>query len=134
MTQNKKKLFKKEYAKELLRIAKGDLESAKLLSKHISSGRPENIVFLAQQAAEKAIKAVLIHLQISFPLVHDMGILIALLPQDKMPPGGFALTELNPYASIRRYEEGPLPLSKDEIEVSLQASEDVAVWAEEIIS
>lgn len=56
MTKNlKKQLFPKEYAKELLKIAKGDLDSALGLYK-INTGRPENIVFLAQQSVEKSIK------------------------------------------------------------------------------
>ena len=56
MTQNQKRLFNKEYAKELLRIAQGDGESASALFK-AKVGRPENIVFLAQQSVEKSIKA-----------------------------------------------------------------------------
>ena len=47
MTKNfKKQLFPMPYAKELLKIAKGDLDSAMGLSK-INTGRPENIVFLS---------------------------------------------------------------------------------------
>jgi HEPN domain-containing protein len=134
MTRNlQKRLFKKEYAKELLKIASGDLDSALELSK-AKSGRPENIVFLAQQSVEKHIKAVLVHLQIAFPAVHDLGILVALLPDDKIPPEGFALTELNPFASIRRYEEGQLPLIKEEIEAALDATQKVAQWAFSIVS
>ncbi len=129
MTKNfKKQLFLKEYAQELLKIAKGDFESALELSQ-AKSGRPENIVFMAQQTVEKSIKAVLVHLQIAFPMVHDLGILIALLPDDKIPPEGFALTELNPFASIRRYEEGRLPLTTEEILVSLDAAKKIIQWA-----
>lgn len=129
MTKNfKKQLFPKEYAQELLKIAKGDFESALELSR-AKSGRPENIVFMAQQSVEKSIKAVLVHLQIAFPMVHDLGILIALLPDDKIPPEGFALTELNPFASIRRYEEGRLPLTTEEIQVSLDAAKKITQWA-----
>lgn len=130
MTKNlKKQLFPKDYSKELLTIAKGDLESAIGLST-IKTGRPENIIFMAQQAVEKYIKAVLVHLQIAFPLVHDLGILIALLPDDKMPPEGFALTELNPFASVRRYEEGQIPLTKEEITAALEITQKVALWAD----
>jgi len=129
MTNNlKKQLFPKEYARELLRIAKGDLESAAELSL-AKTGRPENIVFLAQQSVEKSIKAVLVHLQIAFPLVHDLGILIALLPDDKAPPGGFSLTELNPFASVRRYEEGRLPLTQVEIKTALEVARRTEAWA-----
>ncbi len=98
-----------------------------------NTGRPENIVFLAGQSVEKSIKSVLVHLQIAFPLVHDLGILVALLPDDKIPPEGFALTELNPFASIRRYEEGQLQLTIDEIESALNAAQNVADWATSIV-
>ncbi len=50
-----------------------------------------------------------------------------------MPPEGFALTELNPFASIRRYEEGQLPLTIDEIESALNAAQKVAHWAISIV-
>jgi|GEM_PF-5155203 hypothetical protein len=40
----KKRIYKKEYAKELLKIAAGDLESAVELSQ-AKTGRPENIIF-----------------------------------------------------------------------------------------
>jgi HEPN domain-containing protein len=134
MTKNfKKQLFPKEYARELLKIAQGDLDSAVGLSQ-VNAGRPENIIFLSQQSVEKSIKSVLVHLQIAFPLVHDLGILVALLPDDKIPPEGFALTELNPFASVRRYEEGQLPVTKEEIEVVLDTAQKVAQWAILIIA
>lgn len=126
----KKRLYKKEYSKELLKIASGDLDSAVALSK-AKAGRPENIIFLVQQSVEKYIKAVLVHLQIGFPVVHDLGILVALLPDDKMPPEGFGLTELNPFATVRRYEEGQIPLTAEEIESSLTTARKVADWAKD---
>lgn len=127
-----KRLFPKEYAKELLKIAKGDLDSAVGLST-LNTGRPENIVFLTQQSVEKYLKAVLVHLQIPYPAVHDLGILVALLPDDKMPPEGFALSELNPYASVRRQQEGNIPLSREEIEATLQIASRVSKWAADLI-
>lgn len=60
---------------------------------------------MLQQSVEKAIESVLVKNQIPFPMVHDLGILIALLPVEKYPTGGFDWTALNPYASVRRYEE-----------------------------
>lgn len=129
MTKNlKKQLFPKDYAQELLRIAQGDLDSAVGLFQ-ITAGRPENIIFLAQQSVEKYIKAVLVHLEIAFPLLHDLGVLVALLPDDKMPAEGFELMELNPFASVRRYHEGDIPLTKEEIEASLQVARNIAHWA-----
>ncbi len=135
MTKNyKKQLFPKAYAKELFQIAAGDFFSAKTLFEAENVGRLENIVFIAQQSVEKSIKSVLVHLQIAFPMVHDLGILVALLPDDKMPPGGFALTELNPFASVRRYHVGDLPLTKDEIQAAIEIAQKVNEWAQDILS
>ena len=94
-----------------------------------SKGRPENTLYMIQQSVEKTLKAVLIHKQISFPLVFDLGILIALLPKEDYPPGGFDWTELNPYASIRRYEQGALPISLEEIQAAYKACQLVHQWA-----
>ncbi len=79
--------------------------------------------------AEKCTKAVLVHLQISFPVVHDLGMLVALQLDDKMPPEGFGIVELNPYATVRRYEEGLTSLTTEEIETSLTTARKVATWA-----
>lgn len=134
MTKNfQKRLYKKEYARELLKIAEGDLGSALALSK-TNEGRLENIIFLVQQAVEKYIKAVLVHLQIAYPAVHDLGILVALLPDDKMPPEGFALSELNPFASVRRYHEGDTALTPEEIKTSIEVAKKVDQWAKSIVS
>jgi HEPN domain-containing protein len=129
MTQNKDVLFKKEYAHHLFKIAQGDLDSAAALMASPHLGRPENTLYMIQQSVEKALKAVLIHKQLSFPLVHDLGILIALLPKEDYPPGGFDWTELNPYASIRRYEQGALPISPEEVEAAFKATKLVHQWA-----
>lgn len=128
MVQTKNILFKKEYANHLFEIAKGDLSSAAALLSAAKPGRIENILFMIQQSVEKSLKAVLIHKQISFPLVHDLGILIAFLPQVDYPPGGFDWAELNPYASVRRYEDGAIPISREEIEAAFSAAQLVHEW------
>lgn len=129
VSQNKTILFKPEYGDKLLNIAGGDLATALALLNSPEPGRLENILFMIQQAVEKAIKSVLIKKQIPFPLVHDLGILIALLPADSYPPGGFDWTALNSYASIRRYEEGSLPIDKAEIKTAYEAALLVLDWA-----
>lgn len=67
---SQEKLYRKEYARELLNIAEGDLAYAKGLFK-IKEGRIENVCYHAQQCVEKALKSALVWLQIPFPLVHD---------------------------------------------------------------
>jgi len=41
----------------------------------------EDLCFAAQQAAEKAIKAVLVHLGLTFPYIHQLAHLLKLLEQ-----------------------------------------------------
>ncbi len=127
-------LFAKEYSNQLLAIAKGDLDTANALILSPAPGRIENILYMIQQAVEKSVKAVLIKKQIAFPMVHDLGILIALLAPSDYPPGGFDLAALNPFASIRRYEQGALPISKDEITASYAAAQEVLTWAHQHIN
>ena len=64
------------------------------------------VCFHAQQAAEKAVKAVLVHLGVDFPKSHRLDRLAGLLPGNANP--GFdvsALTELAPWAVAGRYPE-----------------------------
>lgn len=134
MTKNlKKQLFPKDYARELLMIARGDLDSALELSR-AKSGRPENVVFLVQQSVEKNVKAVLVHLGLAFPLLHDLGVLVALLPDEVAPAEGFELMALNPFASVRRYYEGDIPLTQEEIQASIQVGENICRWAQSRLS
>ena len=72
---------------------------------------------------------ILVKKQIAFPLIHDLGVLIALLPPADYPPGGFDWTALNLFATVRRYEEGSIPLSKEEISSSYLAALQVINWA-----
>ncbi len=134
MNSDKKILFSPDYAVTLIKIAEGDLTTAQALIQSPNPGRLENILYMIQQAIEKTLKSVLINKQIPFPLVHDLGILIALLPSNEYPPGGFEWTALNPYASIRRYEEGHLPITLDEIKGSYLSATQVIDWAKKIIN
>jgi HEPN domain-containing protein len=126
---DKNLLFKPEYSKILINIAAGDLATADALIRSAAPGRIENILYMIQQAVEKNLKAVLVKKQIPFPMVHDLGILIALLPSDDYPPGGFNWTALNPFASTRRYEEGSMPISDEEIHSAYDAAVLVGHWA-----
>ncbi|MCB0351147.1 MAG: HEPN domain-containing protein [Bdellovibrionales bacterium] len=133
MTNQSKRTYKKEYASVLLRIAEGDYNSSKILLDAKFKGRPENIVYLAQQSIEKNLKAALVHLGIGFPMVHDLGILVALFPDKMTPPFGFDLKEFNQYATVRRYEEGYIELSEKEITVAVESAEQILIWAKGVI-
>lgn len=62
-----------------LRYAREDLQAAEAIVKEWEMV-PRHACWLAQQAAEKALKAVLVFLQIDFPRRHDLDALRNLIP------------------------------------------------------
>ena len=120
--------YKKEYSLELLKIARGDLGSAKDLLGG-SLGRPENIFYLSQQAIEKAIKAVLCSSGIALIHTHDMEALVNQLPQDQLPPDSTQLFSLTEFATVRRYEEGFVILGPDDLKNIVNLAERIIDWA-----
>ena len=70
-----------EETKHWLRYALEDLASAEAM-RTLTGVAPRNACYFAQQAAEKALKAALIFLQINFPYRHDLDELRDLLPDD----------------------------------------------------
>ena len=129
----KDQLYKKEYAIQLIRIAAADLVSAKALEK-VGEGRPENVCFLAQQAIEKSLKAVICHLEIAIPFSHSLELLTSLIPKDSKPPNSENLESLTEYATIRRYEEGFAKLEKADLEAVIFTAENTLHWAQKIIN
>ena len=127
------KKFRPEYAKTLLKIAGGDLNTAEALlgNKNV---RPENICFLAQQAIEKCIKAVLCHKNLSVPQVHDLEALVAAVP-DNCPsiPGIEQLGDLTEFATVRRYEEGYQELEPPEMLAVVKTARECIEWAKKIV-
>src|SRR6266705_630907 len=88
--------------REWLNRAHSDLSIAKVESPGIYR---EDLCFHAQQATEKAIKAVLLHRGIRFPYVHDIGELIRLLKRKavSVPLRVWKTRELTDYAIETRY-------------------------------
>jgi HEPN domain-containing protein len=62
-----------------LRFAREDLQAGEALLNDVDS-LPRHACWLAQQAAEKSLKAVLVFLQIDFPKRHDLDTLRNLIP------------------------------------------------------
>jgi HEPN domain-containing protein len=126
------RLFDKSYAEELLKISSGDLATAEALL-NLSGIRIENAFYHVQQSIEKALKSVLIHNQIAVPLVHDLGILMAKIPQRIESPYGYELQQLNEFATIRRYQEGEVVLTKQELEETILIGKNMLIWAEKCL-
>ncbi len=76
---------------------------------------PRHACWLAQQAAEKALKAGLIFLQIEFPFTHDLDVLRNLLPSDwSVRARHTDLAELTEWAVGARYPgDAPDPNAAD---------------------
>lgn len=119
--------FDKTYAPVLFNIAVEDLESARFLAS-AKTGRKETVIFLCQQAMEKALKATLCSFGLAVPLVHDLGVLVARMPEDIEPPYGYDLTRYNDYAGILRYEKGHSRISKKDLEAALSVTQEVLDW------
>lgn len=89
--------------------------------------RPETVLFLAEQAAEKALKAVLCHRKQLIPLSHEIILLLQRLG-DNQPPQGAGLVDLIPFSTIRRYEEGKAEISPSELAAAMKIVEDAVNW------
>ena len=93
----------------------------------------EDLCFDAQQAAEKAIKAVMIARNIEFPYVHDLAHLLSLLEKggEAVPAAIRQADELTKYATIMRYPGGIRPVSESEYQEAADIAEAVVRWAGE---
>jgi HEPN domain-containing protein len=81
-----------------LRVAQGIL--------HVEIGVEWAACFHAQQAAEKALKGVPVHLGIDFPKSHSLDRLVALMPSDVAEHFDLdTLIDLTPWAVAGRYPE-----------------------------
>ncbi len=95
----------------------------------------EDLCFDAQQAAEKAIKAVLIHRHVRFPYVHDLTELLTLIEHvgQTVPEGIKQAAKLTRYAVVTRYPGLAEPVSHEEYEEAVALAGEVIRWAEEVI-
>lgn len=92
----------------------------------------EDLCFETQQAAEKALKAVLISKKITFRFVHDLAELLTLLEQNgiNLPEDIRTAAALTDYSVEERYL-GPFePVTENEFKEALHIAEAVIVWAE----
>ena len=96
----------------------------------------EDVCFDAQQAAEKAIKAVLLGRGIEFPKTHNIGTLLALLPDDALPvPEDVAQAKrLTGYAVKTRYPTSGEPVSDEDCDAAIRCADAAVRWAAEIIA
>jgi HEPN domain-containing protein len=95
----------------------------------------ENFCFEAQQAAEKAIKAVMISRGITFPYIHNLTKLLRMLEKngEQLPPQVWEAEELTTYAHETRYPSPEEPVTKSEYDNAVAITETVVGWASGLI-
>lgn len=107
-----------EYAKKDVRAAHALLDSGEFF--------PRQICFLSQQAAEKAIKAILVFEEVDFPKSHDIDRLRDLVPAGWKVKTDFPdLAELTVWAVESRYPGAYPDIVEREARETLQLAESV---------
>ena len=96
----------------------------------------EDLCFEAQQAAEKALKAMLIAAGVAFPYVHDLAHLLTVLEKagTQIPDAIRGVESLTRYAVITRYPGLAEPVTEAHYDEALASAEAVVRWAEQQIA
>jgi len=92
----------------------------------------EDLCFDAQQAAEKALKGLLLHLEVSFPYTYDLADLITLLEDQHsdVPDSVKDAAILTDYAVATRYPGVGEPVTEEEYKRAVAIAEHVLEWVE----
>jgi len=96
----------------------------------------EELCFEAQQAAEKALKAMLIAAGVAFPYVHDLAHLLTVLEKagTQIPDAIRGVESLTRYAVITRYPGLAEPVTEAHYHEALAFAEEVVRWAAQRIA
>ena len=136
--------LKMEECHKWLKFAKADFDSAKYLNDGPIHPKPlEIICYHSQQAAEKAVKAVIVFLggQGSIPKVHNIVFLLRQVENILRDKKGLSIEEgiiergeqLTRYSVAPRYP-GEIHIDESETEKALRDAEAFLQWANDVIS
>ncbi len=126
--------FSPDDPREWLNRARSNLALGKARSPAIYL---EDLCFELQQAAEKAIKAVLLLRGVEPPHVHDLAALLSLLPSDggtTTPVAVQRCAQLTVYAVEARYPALKRPVTDRDYREALAIAQAIVRWAEKITS
>ena len=115
-----------------MNFARSDLAFAHLDSEEVLL---EGMCFHAQQAAEKALKAVMVDRSIEVPHIHRIETLISILVDVGVEVNLDAAkaADLTDYAVLSRYPGLPEPVTREEYESALEIAKQIVEWAEDQI-
>ena|SRR5258707_13178085 len=122
-------------AQEWLAHAAGDLHYARLGEKDPDA--LENlIVFHAQQAIEKALKAVLVEHAVEFPKTHDVEQLVEIIEEQGLvfPADLDKVLEFTPFATQGRYPGFDDAITEADVQEALGLAEKVLAWARQEVA
>ena len=124
-----------EVVKDWLRRAKSNLEiaKAKKISQYVLY---EDLCFEAQQSAEKAIKALLIHFNKEFPWTHSIGDILDVVSESGIivPENIRKAEKLTRYAVHTRYPGTGTPVSEDKYKEAVKLAETVFKWVNKVVN
>jgi HEPN domain-containing protein len=93
------------------------------------------VCFHAQQASEKALKAVLRDRTIEFPLIHDIEALVDIAEKAglHLPPEFDEAGFLTPFAVESRYPGYGEEITQSDVEEAIRLAEAIVSWAVSLI-
>ena len=95
----------------------------------------EQLCFFAQQAVEKSIKALLLHLAVDFPFTHNIQLLVNLLPSDVASLSVFEEAAiLTPYAALTRYPGELEAVTAEKYSEAVRTASEVVEWTDAYIA
>jgi len=95
----------------------------------------EDLCFDCEQAVEKALKALLVSIDVSFPRTHSIGHLIELIEEQSIivPDEIKDSISLTAYAVSTRYPGDFEPVDEQEYQETLETAENAFNWVRKII-
>ncbi len=114
--------------------AQSDLNVARL-ARNQAEILPQHVCFHAQQAVEKALKAVFLSRKIEFPLTHDIEELLEVAVENglRLPRELADVGTLTPYAVEARYPGGWGAISPGDVEQAIGLAEGTIGWAKGLL-
>jgi len=93
----------------------------------------EDLCFQAQQAAEKALKAVFVARKNPYPYTHDINALLSGLEQQGVDIPGqiWEAVTLTSFASNTRYPGTAITVTKEEYHEAIRLAQEILWWAQE---